>query len=250
MSKRRRKKRGSTRYLFFFVLISLTATGLWNLTTYFLKDIDAFNIKKIEVVGYKNLDPSFLESLSDEFIGVNIFKVKKQNFIRKYENIVRVKRVSVSRRLPSTMMIEITERLGILYVKATNGEFYPIDDEFIVLDKDDFYFFEDIPLANINIDSANIQVGEKIHNETLDRIVDLHNNIMKINKTFINNISEYYIRKNDIAFIDSHAGSRVVLGETDIELKLNRYLFLYNNKGFNKNTLIDLRFKDQVIVKG
>jgi len=73
---------------------------------------------------------------------------------------------------------------------------------------------------------------------------------MKINKTFINNISEYYIRKNDIAFIDSHAGSRVVLGETDIELKLNRYLFLYNNKGFNKNTLIDLRFKDQVIVKG
>ena len=123
MSKRRRKKRGSTRYLFFFVLISLTATGLWNLTTYFLKDIDAFNIKKIEVVGYKNLDPSFLESLSDEFIGVNIFKVKKQNFIRKYENIVRVKRVSVSRRLPSTMMIEITERLGILYVKATNGEF-------------------------------------------------------------------------------------------------------------------------------
>ncbi|HPY95736.1 MAG TPA: FtsQ-type POTRA domain-containing protein [Candidatus Cloacimonadota bacterium] len=249
MNRRYRRKRGSTRFIVFFILITVFVIGIWHLIVFFIKDMDAFNIKKIEIVGQKNLDPVFLENLSAEFIGKNTFQVKKQDFIRKYENIVRVKSVVVSRRLPSTVRIEIHERLGVLYVKTPEGDFFPVDENFIVLDKADFYPAEDIPFANINIQNTSIQIGKAIENRSLEQILQLHNNIKKKDINMVNNISEYYFKGKDIAFIDSHKGCRVIIGDTDINKRLERYIFLRDNQSFQKNITIDLRFKDQAVIR-
>ncbi|HOD55590.1 MAG TPA: FtsQ-type POTRA domain-containing protein [Candidatus Cloacimonadota bacterium] len=249
MNKKYRKKRGSTRYLVLFIFITALFSGLWYTLTLFLKDMEYFNIEKIEIVGQKNLDPAFLQNVSKDYIGMNIFKVKKQDVIRKYESIVRVKKAKVSRRYPSTLKVEIQERTGMLYVKTSDGDFFPIDSEFIVLDKADFYFSEDIPLVSLNMQKSKIHLGEKLNDHNLKLIMALHQTIMKIDKSFVNSISEYYIKEKSIVFVDSHSGCRVILGNKDIEKRIERYVFLRSNKGFKKNTVVDLRYNDQIIVR-
>ena len=249
MRNRRRKQRGSTRYFILFIFASILLYSIWFGLTLILKNIDYFKIKNIEIEGTKNLDQAFLKNLSKDYIGVNQFRISKRDVARKYENIVRVKHVKVRRKLPSTLKIIITERIGFLYVKTIEGDFFPIDNELVVLDKADFYFSEDIPLVSLNIPKTVVHLGEKLRTQTLNSIMSLHNKIYKIDKNFISNISEYYVKDKEIYFVDSHSGCRVILGEKDIDKKIKRYIFLRSNKGFKKNSIVDLRYSNQIIVR-
>ncbi len=249
MSRRSRKKRGSSRYVILFLLATFLLSSIWYGITLFLKDLEYFNIKQIEIYGQKNLDKNFLSNLSKDFINQNMFSFSSREVERKYENIVRVKHVKVKKKLPATLKIEIQERIGILYVKTVEGDFFPVDNELIVLDKADFYFSEDIPLVSLNISKSSVHLGEKLNNHNLLLISQLHQRISKIDRNFINHISEYYIKDQAIVFVDSHSGCRVILGNDALDKKIKRYIFLRSNKGFEKNSIVDLRYNDQIIVR-
>lgn len=244
-----RKRRGSTRYFVLFIFIAIFLYLIWLGLTSVLKNIAYFKIDKIEIIGQKNLDQTFLKNLSKDFIGVNQFNISRRDVARKYENIVRVKHVTIKRRFPSTLQIIINERIGCLYVKTIEGDFFPVDNEFVVLDKADFYFSEDIPLVSLNIPKTMVHLGEKLKTQTLNSIMALHIKITKIDKNFISNISEYYVKDREIYFVDSHSGCRVILGDKDIEKKIKRYIFLRSNKGFKQNSIVDLRYNNQIIVR-
>lgn len=249
MRKKSRKRRGISRFIILGLLLLAIAYGIWIGLTMVLKRMDLFRVKKIEIVGSKNLDKNFLKNLSREFIGKNLFDIPTSDILVKYDNIIRVKKVDVNKKLPDVIEIKITERIGILYVKSMEGDFLPIDEDKIVLDKADFYFSEDLPVVSLNISNHTFKLGEKIQDKQLDRIIYLLRKIQKIDPVFLTNISEFYIFENEVYFVDSQNGCRVILGEDDLDDKIKRFLFLRSNKGFERNSIVDLRYKNQIIVR-
>jgi len=93
-----------------------------------------FNISTIKVEGNKNVKVEEILNLSELKSGVNIFKFTVS---KTKNNITRnpyIRNVEISRKLPNTVMLSVSERNATYYV-AYNDSFYIIDDNLIVLEK-------------------------------------------------------------------------------------------------------------------
>ena len=248
MSKTKMKKKRKLNYLVLFLMLFV---GMYFVVTNFAeyaKSSKFFTIKKIKIEGNRYLSQSYLRSVADSFKGENIFQVDEDDVHLRFQALSRVKEVKSKRAFPSTLIFTITERHGVFYVKDEKGEYYPIDQEMIVLDKSDWYLNENIPLINISIPKANIQVGKHISDHRVDLVFTTLNEMKRNSPLIINDISEFYFKNNDLYFIDDKSGCRVLVNIDNIASQLSRFIFLRNNQGFDKNSTIDLRFETHVII--
>ena len=72
---------------------------------------------------------------------------------------------------------------------------------------------------------------------------------MKEAPDFLPQISEYYLIDNTINIIDAKTGTRIIPSEEDFATQISRYRFVQENGNINRNSVVDLRFKNQVVVK-
>jgi len=94
-----------------------------------------------------------------------------------------------------------------------------------------------------------MQIGKRLGDSFIKAVLALHKRIAQEKPEFIKSISEYYNNDGLVCLIDAKYGSRLILGEGDLNLQLKRYQFVLDNGDFNKHCVLDLRFKDQVVVK-
>ena len=249
MNKNRKKIRGSSRYYVYWVLIlCIVFLGGYYVNT-MLKDTRFFKIKEIHIRGNKLVERDYLHSIAEQFIGINIFLVDLNDMALRFQAIPRVKSIKTLRIFPSRLIVTVRERTGVFYLKDHSGEFHPIDNERYVLDKADWYLEEDLPLLNINIPREIIVVGEIIEDPRIEYIFFVYETIAQSNPEVLLDISEFYFNRNDLYFIDIRSGCRVVISSEDIPQQIDRFLFLRDNQGFNRNSTIDLRFGSQVVVR-
>ncbi len=242
----RRKRRGNSRYFFIFLVICSFLTGLFYGAGYLLQRINYFQVRDIQIVGNKNLAKDFLKDVAEDYYNKNLFSFKGADVSKKYSNIVRVKSVKISKIIPHTLRITVTERVGYFYLKSIDGVFFPIDKDKYVLDRN-YTYKEDLPIINVGRKSSQIVIGRRIGGSYINTIYLICEEITKINTSFVDNISEFYKKDNQIYFVDSESGSRIVLGEGNLKEKLERLIFLKENKGFEKNSIIDFQYTNQVI---
>ncbi len=244
-----RKKTGSSRYFFYFILstgiIIAGYLGLKNLIT----KMDMFYIDKIEISGNINLETEFLQSLSRDFLGQNLYAISKKDVLQKYENIVRIDDIKVVKVFPDELKIKVEEKKGIFYLKSKEGELFPIDKNRIVLDNKNFYEHEIIPVIETDILANNFLYGEKIENDFVERVFTFYDRLIKTNLEFSNHISEFYEDNGNIIMVETNIGYRIIFGEEEIEEKLKRYVFLEQNRTFEKGTIVDLRYKNQLVIR-
>ncbi len=245
--KKQKKRRGNSRYYFFlFIIIGTLLLSFLGIKE-ILGKMDFFKIESIAIKGNINLNEIFLRELSSEFIGMNLFSIKKKKIEKKYENIVRIKNIKVKLRIPNQLLIQFEERIASYYLKTKEGDFIPIDNEGYILDNEGFYVSEDVPLIDINFQSKNLEIGEKLENEFVSKVFSLHQQIQEINPELSKNISEYYLSDNEIYFVEMNSGCRIVLGDENLKDKIIRLKFLNDNQGFQNIAVLDLRFKNQII---
>ncbi len=245
----KRKRTGSSRFYFYFILsimvIFFACFGIRSLVT----KMSFFNISEIKVYGNYNLETEFLSNMSKDFLGKNIYLVSKEDVLKKYENIIRIEDVKVSRIFPNKLKIKIIEKIGVYFIKTSEGKFFPIDDKRTILDNDNFYLKEMVPIIETNIPASKITFGSEIENEFVERVFELCTIIETEDPDFINNISEFYCAEDNIFMVEANTGYRIVFGEGNIKGKLNKFSFLEQNRTFNKGTIIDLRFQDQLVIR-
>ncbi|MCD4797370.1 MAG: FtsQ-type POTRA domain-containing protein [Candidatus Cloacimonetes bacterium] len=245
----KRKRTGSSRFYFYFILsilvIFFASFGIRSLVT----KMSFFNISDIKVYGNYNLETEFLSNISKDLLGKNIYLVSKKDVLKKYENIIRIKDVKVSRLFPNKLKIKIIEKIGLFFIKTSDGKFFPIDEKRTVLDNDNFYLKEILPIIETDIPTSKITFGSEIENEFVERVFELSKIIKAENTDFINNISEFYCAEDDIFMVEANTGYRIVFGVENIEGKLKKYSFLEQNRTFKKETIIDLRFQDQLVIR-
>jgi cell division septal protein FtsQ len=244
-----RKRTGSSRYFVYFILsISIIAALFFGIRTLFTK-LSWFQIEEIQITGKKNLETEFLSNLSKDFIGLNLFATSKRDILQKYENIVRIKDISLKRIFPNKIKLVIQERIGLFYILTEEGDIFPIDDEYIVLDNDVFYAEENLPLIETKISSADVEFGNKIEDEFLSRIFDFYYKVSPEFPDLIRNISEFYQKDGEIYLVEANIGYKIVFGDEELIEKIKKFLFLEQNRSFEKGKIVDLRYKDQLVIR-
>lgn len=240
----KRKKRGNIRYFVRYILIALVlATGV-KFAPGLLRKIKFFNIKKIEISGNHYLTDEFLKQRVKSFMGVNYFDIDKQEIALRFENIIRLKNVDVNCVLPAKIKINITERKAALMVKTMQGELLPIDENNYILDSRDFFVDEDVAIYDMNLDASELSSGDTITDEDLNKIIKYSTLIKNTDSSFIDEISEFYFDKENIAIIEVTTGAKIILGTENLKESIERFRFFKENTGVSKNTVYDFRFKD------
>ena len=103
------------RILIFIVTIGVIAGGIT-----FALTSPIFNIKDIQVLNNSQVSSDTIISLSELRTDQNIFKFSSNNVIEKIKENPYVENVEVHRKIPSTVQIEIEERIptySVDYIK-------------------------------------------------------------------------------------------------------------------------------------
>ena len=244
----KKKRRGSSRYFVLFIfLIILLFSGFIGIKR-LIQSIGYFNIEKIEVVGNNILETDFLLNLCNGLIGGNLFSVSKNDILKKYENVIRIKDIKVLKIIPGKLKLKIIERKTVFLIKTKEGELYPVDEEKIILDNN-HSIKEILPIISLGLSKNEIIFGEVISNELIDRSFDFRLSVNNVESKFFNKISEFYEEGEDIYMVELNKGYKIIFGEGDIEDKLRRFMFLEKNRDFERGSIIDLRFKDRLIIR-
>ena len=245
----KKKRSGSSRYFFFFLVLVVLIYGIYiGINSLFTK-LDLFKVKSITISGNENLETEFLKNICNDFINLNLYSISKRDVLKKYENIVRIDGIKVSRIFPNKLKIEITEKKGEFFFRTENGIIFPIDKNRVVLDNVNFYENEVLPVIGTKIPDADIVIGQKIENVFIEEIFSLKKKLANVDSDFINSISEFYLKVENLIFVNANIGYKIVFGKNEIEEKLKKLIFLEQNRTFEKGSTIDLRFKDQLVIR-
>lgn len=123
------KKRIKRRRFFRTLLLMIVFIIFFKL----LRESNYFEIKSIEVKGNNHIKKEFVQDKSNINPNVNIFKVSVLKSRKNIEEIPYVKDVTVKRKFPNKIIINITERTEIVQFK-NNNKFINIDNDGIILD--------------------------------------------------------------------------------------------------------------------
>ncbi|MBN2461416.1 MAG: FtsQ-type POTRA domain-containing protein [Candidatus Cloacimonetes bacterium] len=245
----KKKRRGYSRY---FIML-LLAIGIFTGISYGIKTLichmPLFTIKKVIITGNENLEKEFLHNLVSDLIGRNLFIVNRQTIATKFANLIRVKKVRVTRLIPASLRVHVEERKAFFYIRSLQGNLYPVDDELLVLDRDSFYPGEIVPVIDTNLNENEMVTGARIESEFIYRVSDFCDQIKVIDPEFLNRISEFYAVGSDIYMVDNEKGFRIVFGKDGYKDKYCRFSFLEKNRNFDQDDVVDLRFTDRLIVR-
>jgi len=249
MEKRERKRRGNSRYVLFFIIALLILSALAAGSYSALMKAPWFNLKTITVKNNVSIPASMISSLASKYLEMNLLAVPVSDLKRQILSISRVKSVKITRKLMHTLVIDICERQGFVYVKSLEGDLYPIDQEGRVLEKLTAYYNEDLPILNTYLGNNQLIRGKKLDKPYVKRVLALHQSITANLPDFAAQVSEYYLVDDTIYMVDAKYGTRLIPSEDELIKQLTRYQFVQDNGNIDKNTVIDLRFKNQVVVK-
>jgi cell division protein FtsQ len=245
----KKKRSGSSRYFFFFLVLIVLIYGAYIAINSLFTKLDLFKVKTITISGNENLETEFLKNLSNDFINLNLYSISKKDVLKRYENIVRIDGIKVSRIFPNKLKIEINEKKGEFFFRTETGIIFPIDKNRIVLDNVNFYENEILPVIGTKIPDDEIIIGQKIENILIEKIFFLRKKFANVDPDFINTISEFYLKDKNLIFVNANIGYRIVFGDNEIEEKLRKLIFMEQNRTFERGTTIDLRFKDQLVIR-
>lgn len=122
--KRRKKKKLEKLFMLFILLIAM-------LSILCLK-LPYFNVKNIQVYGNKSITDKSIIAISNIYLGNNIFYIDMKSSINSILSNPYISDVSISRKLPSTININVKERDAVYY-GIYNNKYYVIDQNGIVL---------------------------------------------------------------------------------------------------------------------
>lgn len=249
ISTRARKRRGNSRYyLFFFVsLLGVAALGIG--TWYTLTNLSIISVNKITLEGNVAVPDSLIRQATAKYMGLNILSVPSSQVRADLKRFSRIKDVKVRKKLMHTLHLEITERKGVIYIKSFEGDLFPIDAEGVLLAKYTLLSTEDMPILSTYFSNNQLKAGRKLKKPYITRVLNLHKRILEEAPEFVPLISEYYMIDNTINIVDAKYGTRIIPSEEDLASQLKRYLFVQDNGNIDRRSLVDLRFKNQVVVK-
>lgn len=161
--KRKKRIKKIKFFLKIFLLIGIIAGGIT-----FALTSPIFNIKDISVENNVTIPSDTIISLSGLKTGENIFKFYKANIIEQIKENPYVENVEIHRKFPSTVQINITERVATYSIEYMGKYAYINSQGYILEISEDSKGMPVIQGVTTNED--DIKPGNRLNNEDLKRL--------------------------------------------------------------------------------
>ncbi len=213
---------------------------------------DMFTIKNVEINGVQYFDDSSLASYKSEIKDNHIMFLDLQSHKDRIESLIYVKDCKISRTFPETINIVIYEREPLVMINST--DLIMLDVDGICLPVEEYDAISLPILSNFKTNEELYPTGQKTKSSNVARSID----IIKYSKRNFNrlyeDISEFVFNdSNEYEIILKNGKTKILLGSNNILKKID-YLKAFDSalpadKNFNIYKYIDLRYKDQIVVK-
>lgn len=169
-----RKKKRIRKFITFLIIVGLIIGGIC-----FALISPIFNIANIQVNGNSKVNSDTIKSLSGLGKGQNIFKFRTSDVINEIKTNAYIDTVQVSRKIPDTIVINVTERTQNFNVEFLNGYAY-INNQGYILEISSQK--ADLPvIKGVSTKDEDIVAGKRLDDEDLDKL-DVVLQIMEICK--------------------------------------------------------------------
>ena len=213
---------------------------------------DVFMIKNVEINGVQYFDDSSLASYKNDIKGNHIMFFDLKSYKDQIESVAYVKDCKISRTFPETINIVIYEREPLAIINST--DLIMLDVDGICLPVEEYGTISLPILSNFKTNEELYPSGEKTKSSNVIKSID----VIKYSKRNFNrlyeDISEFVFNdSNEYEIILKNGKTKILLGSNNILKKID-YLKAFDNalpadKDFNIYKYIDLRYKDQIVVR-
>ncbi len=238
------KRRGNFRYFVRFFLF-VSTIGIISFFGYNqLQKMDYFNVRKIIIKGNQNVPNQYIYEFVKKYKGINIFKCKRYKIADDLSGIVRIKSVSVSKKLPSTLVITINENKAKFILKTRDGFLIPVSKNNIILDNAEFYIDDNAPIIDVSTSLDSIKVGSVYQDSLFEKIKKIHKKMFEVQNMIVNRISEYSLTKDNNLIFTLDNGVKVIPDTSQVKETLDKLTFALLNSYVKKYQTIDLRYSE------
>lgn len=204
------------------------------------------NIFKVETIKCKGeilITESYINEKAQQFVGENIFTVTNKKVNELVKGNPYVKSISVEKRLPKTIVLNVKEKKGLYYIK-NNGEYNVISNDLVLLERVNDISNENlIEIKGLNVDGSKL--GDTLEGDERLKVVlgELYREqeVLKeqelgclITLVDISDLSNIMVYLNDI---------QIKLGsDEDIREKMNKCLNIITQNPEKVMEYIDVSF--------
>jgi cell division protein FtsQ len=225
------------------IAISVTGLAILCWGTYevvvYARTTPRFEVQKLSVSGARRIPETEVIAKAGFEAGTNIFRINLEEMRSRVEELSWVRHAAVQRILPDQIVIRVVERepIGLTRIK---GEIYQFDIDGEILDPDpasgsSFPILDGLRAGDREANGRKVQIYRSVMEE-LDQT--------SLSEIHINDAGEVMVvSANDPVLID--------LGVSDFRNRWVKYLQLKPQiqQQYPQAVRVDLRFKNQVIIK-
>jgi cell division protein FtsQ len=225
-------------------VLLLAAVGLgvaWLLTS------PRFAIAEVAVSGASRLTPEEVVSASGIGPGTNLFRLDRAEVVARLEALPLVRRADLVRRFPNRVTISIEERRPFTLVHA--GRLHWIDEHGVSLGAEPKAVAPSVPVIT-GLQPSDLE-GASPPSPRVAAGISLLRVLLRSETALIQQISEIDVSRPDGPVLYTVEGVEVRIGAEDWEPRLGRLqgVLAQIRAGGEAVSAIDLRFRDQVVLK-
>jgi cell division protein FtsQ len=234
------------KFILILLILGGIGYGIFELSASMINNSDMFILKQVKVEGNRYISSEQIIKEAQLQPGDKIFQIPLEEVTRRIIDIPYLNGVSISRSIPSTIIISVQERQPVAYL--VDGKMYMIDETGIILLKKPGMTLKQLPLI------TGLSVKRLLQDrQPLLEALELVEIIKEIDNSLFHLISEIHIDAEDPTQLYLvKGGARVKLGVDDLPKKIFLFSeFLKRDNIINQLEtikLIDLTFNDRVIV--
>jgi len=238
-------------------LIGFSLFTLWLVVTILAFNWSTFTkmnlLDEIEIKGAVTISAETYHDFLVPVLGTSIHDLDTRNMSLLLESHPFVHAARISKIFPHKVIVEIIERKPIALLNMNPMLF--IDEEGVVLPEMGNVNDEIMPImSGFNSARELYPIGNQTVSEKVLESIHLIDYIIEHYPLLYNNLSEVTLNSNDeFVLILAHYPTKVILGlerfQEKIEILNSFEHALPDNKGLHNYSLLDLRYKRQIIAK-
>ncbi len=208
-----------------------------------------FAVASVEVTGQSRMTRREIVAAAGIRPGVNLFAFDTRDVVARLEALPLVRRAEVIRSFPDRVTVVVEERRPFALVYA--GRLHWIDEEGVDLGLESRAVALGAPVL---IGLGPDDLGGDRHGSASDRAalgISLLRLLLRTQSSLLGQISEIDVSRAEGPVLYTVDGVEVRLGKADLEARLGRLQGVLAQLGASGETVtaIDLRFRDQVVLK-
>lgn len=215
----------------------------------FILSSDIFLLKNIYVTGNKTIPKDDIINLSGLQYGQNLFKMNKKKIYKNLFNNPKIKAIRIKRILPSSLSIDIIERVAVAAIPYL-GSYLNIDEESLIIEVASLSQGTNIPvLEGLSFD--DFKMGEEFkgdNDEQLEIVLRILTALK--NAELSKEINLINIEDTDNIVLTSTSDISVILNNSNLDYKIQMAKLIIEDLIKNdKKGIIDMKHEGNPIFR-